>query len=242
MATEVHVYGVIAADDAGDLPSGARGVVHGDVAAVIAGAEGASLPAARALRDHWRVLEEIVKATNVLPIRFGTVMAGDEAVVSDFLAPAHDGLVAGLAELAGKVQVSVKGDYVQDELLRGVVAGAPAIARLRAEVEALPEAASYAKRIRLGEMVSAAVDRHRERDAALVLERLEPHAVASRRERASGMDGAVNVAFLVERDRLDAFVAEAEAVARELRSRISLRCLGPLPAYGFTPEGVGAWA
>lgn len=242
MATEVHVYGVMAAHDAGDLPSGARGVVHRDVAAVVGDAEGAVLPAARALREHWRVLEEIVRERNVLPIRFGTVMAGDEAVMSDFLAPSHDGLKAGLETLAGKVQVSVKGDYLQQELLRGVIESDPAIARLRAEVEALPEAASYAKRIRLGELVSAAVERRRESDAALVLERLEPLAVASRRESASGLEGAVNVAFLVERERLEAFGARAQALARHLRGRISLRSLGPLPAYGFTPEGVGAWA
>lgn len=242
MATEVHVYGVVAAEDARSLPAGARGVVHGDVAAVVAGAEGASLPAARALREHWRVLEEIVRDKNVLPIRFGTVMASDEAVVDDLLAPSHDGLAAGLEALAGKVQVSVKGDYVQDSVLREVVAADPAIARLQAEVGALPEAASYAKRIRLGELVSAAVERRREQDAALVLERLEPLAVASRRDNASGMEGAVNVAFLVERDRLEAFAEEAAALAGELRGRIELRSVGPLPAYGFTPEGVGAWA
>jgi hypothetical protein len=125
--------------------------------------------------------------------------------------------------------------------LRAVIARSPAIGRLKAEVDALPEAASYAKRIQLGELVSSEVERQRERDAALVLERLEPLAVASRTESASGLDGAVNAAFLIERDGIDAFGAAAVTLAGELSGRISLRSIGPLPAYSFTPEGATAW-
>lgn len=242
MTAEVHVYGVIDAADACDLPSGVRRVAHGDLAAVVANGEGTSVRAASALREHWRILEEIVRQTTVLPIRFGTVMAGDDAVVADFLAPAHDGLRVGLEALAGKVQVTVKGTYDQEALLRGVVAGSTAVARLKAQVDVLSEAAGYAKRIQLGELVSSEVERQRERDVALVLERLEPLAVASRAESASGLDGAVNAAFLVERDGIDAFGAAAGALASELSGRIALRSIGPLPAYSFTPEGAAAWA
>jgi hypothetical protein len=241
MTTEIHVYGVIAADDAGGLPTGVRRIVHGDLAAVVSDSTGAPVRAASALREHWTILEQVVRETTVLPIRFGTAMAGDDAVVDDFLAPAHDGLRAALDALAGRVQVTVKGSYVQEALLRAVIARSPAIGRLKAEVDALPEAASYAKRIQLGELVSSEVERQRERDAALVVERLEPLAVASRAESASGLDGAVNAAFLVEREGIDAFGAAAATLARELRDRISLRSIGPLPAYSFTPEGASTW-
>jgi hypothetical protein len=241
MTAEVHVYGVIAAGDAGGLPAGVRRVVHGDLVAIVADADSASVRAASALRQHWSILEQVIQETTVLPIRFGTVVASDDAVVADFLAPAHDALRAGLDELAGKVQVTVKGTYAEEALLRDVVARSPTIGRLKAEVDALPEAASYAKRIQLGELVSSEVDAQRERDAALVLERLEPLAVASRAESASGLDGAVNAAFLVERRGIDAFGAAAATLARELRDRISLRPIGPLPAYSFTPEGATSW-
>jgi hypothetical protein len=242
MTVEVHVYGVIAADDPCALPTGVRRVVHDDLAALVSDAGREAVHAARALREHWSILEQVVQETTVLPIRFGTVMADDDAVIADFLASSHHGLRAGLDALAGKVQVTVKGTYEHDALLRSVVARSTAIGRLKAEVDALPEAASYAKRIQLGELVASGVEHEREHDAALVLERLEPLAVASRAESASGLDGAVNVAFLVERDGIDAFGAAAFALARELQGRISLRSIGPLPAYSFTPEGASAWA
>ena len=168
-------------------------------------------------------------------------MAGDDAVVNEFLAPNHDALRDALGALAGKVQLTVKGTYEQEVLLRGVVERSPAIARLRAQVDQLPEAASYAKRIQLGELVSAEVERERERDGASVTDRLEPLAVATRREAASGVDGAVNSAFLVERDRVAVFEAAVAELRQEVAGRMQLRVIGPLPAYSFAPEGVSAW-
>ena len=61
------------------------------------------------------------RSVAVLPVRFGTAMADDRAVVEELLAPAHDELVARLAELAGKVQITVKGNFDEERLLRGVV-------------------------------------------------------------------------------------------------------------------------
>jgi hypothetical protein len=241
MTTEVLVYGVVAASDTFAEPTGTRRIVHGDVAAVVADVQDRGLSASRALREHWGILSEIASATTVLPIRFGTAMGGDDAVVDEFLAPNHDGLRDALGTLAGKVQLTVKGSYEQEALLRGVVERSPAIARLRAQIDQLPEAASYAKRIQLGELVSAEVEREREGDGALVTQRLDPLAVATRRETASGPDGAVNSAFLVERDQVAPFEQAVGELRRELADRIQLRVIGPLPPYSFAPEGVSAW-
>jgi hypothetical protein len=241
MRTEVLVYGVVAARDTSAEAPGTRRIVHGDVAAVVADVQDSGLSASRALREHWGILSDLAAATTVLPIRFGTAMAGDDAVVDEFLAPNHDGLRDALGTLDGKVQLTVKGSYEQEVLLRGVVERSPAIARLRAQVEQLPEAASYAKRIQLGELVSAEVEREREGDGAFVTQRLEPLAVATRREPASGPDGAVNSAFLVERDRVASFEQAVGELRGELADRMQLRVIGPLPAYSFAPEGVSAW-
>jgi hypothetical protein len=241
MTPEVHVYGVVGAADGFSTPPGTRRIEHGEVAAVVADVQEERLSASRALREHWRVLEQLAGMTTVMPIRFGTAMAGDEAVIAEFLSPHHDGLRSALETLADKVQLTVKGSYEEEILLRGVVERSPAIARLRAQVDALPEAASYAKRIQLGELVSAEVERARERDGALVTERLEPLAVATRREAASGVDGAVNAAFLVERGDVAAFDEAVSELGRRLEGRIRLRVIGPLPAYSFVPEGVTTW-
>jgi Gas vesicle synthesis protein GvpL/GvpF len=245
--SEVHVHGVMAAADRIDIASAkVRLVAHRDVAALVTDADVERLTAAKVLREHWRVLEEAAATATVLPVRFGTVMAGERAVVDEFLAPGHDGLAAQLRELDGKVQLTVKGSFEEEELMRGVVAGSPAIARLRERVRSLPEAAAYYENIELGQMVAAEVERARERDTETVLARLEPPAVASRREAPSALDAAVNAAFLVERDRIDEFSRAVTELAHELAGRVELRYVGPLAPYSFTGEaaspGAAAWA
>jgi hypothetical protein len=163
-------------------------------------------------------------------------MAGDEAVVEEFLAPHHDGLAAQLKELDGKVQMTVKGSYDEADLMRSVVAGSPAIAAQRERVRSLPEAAGHFERIRLGELVAAEVERVREQDQARLLERLEPLAVATSAEPTAAIDAAANLAFLVERARTDEFSRAAESAAEELEGRVRLRVVGPLPPYSFAGE------
>jgi hypothetical protein len=240
--SEIHVYGVVPASAKLELADGVRLIVHRNVAALVSDLERADLRAVRVLRDHWRVLEEASASTTVIPVRFGTVMAGDAAVVDSFLEPSHDELAAQLADMAGKVQLSVKGSYEENALMAGVVARSPAIARLRAQVSGLPEAASYYKRIELGQLVAAEVERMREHDGRLILERLEPFALAAQLEHESSAESGVGAAFLVEESRIGEFSEAVAGLGRELAGRIRLRYVGPLPPYSFTGEKTAAWA
>jgi gas vesicle protein GvpL/GvpF len=244
MSEEVHVHGVVPAGEQVDLPEGARLIAHGEIAALVSDAGGRELVASQVLRRHWRVLEDVGVSTTVLPVRFGTVMESERAVVDDFLAPRRERLAATLAELADKVQLSVKGVYQEEALMRGVVERSPNVAQLRERVRTLPEAAAYYDRIELGRLVAAEVERERERDAALVVGRLEPLAVAVSRETQATPESAVNASFLVERTRVDEFSAAVAELGRELEGRISMRYVGPLPPFSFAGEDAGApaWA
>jgi hypothetical protein len=235
----VYVYGIIRASDADSVSdSGVEGspvrtIDDGDLAALVSDVAGSALAAAREVRAHWRVLEAAFEQATILPVRFGTVMDNDEAVREQLLSPNADHLQALLAELAGKVQVGVKGNYRQDELLRGVVVASPKIAALRKRIEGLSEEASYYERIRLGELVAAEVERLREEDGARARARLEPLAVATRSEGPGTPDAAFNLAFLVERERLDQFTAAVNDVIDELGDHVAVRYVGPLAPYSF---------
>jgi Gas vesicle synthesis protein GvpL/GvpF len=244
--SEVYVHGVVAAADATGTTEPARRIEHRDLAALVSDVGDGAAKATDALRTHWRVLEAVGADTTVLPVRFGTAMADEQAVIDAFLAPGYDGLSGALAELAGKVQLAVRGFYDEAALMRGIVEGSSEIAGLQARVRSLPEAASYYDRIRLGELVAAALDQARERDTALVLARLEPLALATSRESAGSIDAAFNLGFLVERARMDEFGRVVGELGHELADRVQLRFVGPLPPYSFAPEdatrGATAWA
>jgi hypothetical protein len=71
-------------------------------------------------------------------------------------------------------------------------------------------------------------------------------AVASHAEAPSGEQGAFNLAFLVERDRVPEFSTAVAALDGEVADRIELRYVGPLPPYSFADaeqmEGSAQWA
>jgi hypothetical protein len=202
------------------------------------------MKATELMRRHWRVLEAVAESATVLPVRFGTAMAGEDAVVADFLAPRHDELAAQLATLDGKVQLTVKGTYDEQALMRAIVERSPAVAKLRERIGGMSEAASHFERIKLGELVAAEVEQERQRDAAWLHERLDRLAVATSHGQAGGTDGAVNAAFLVERARVDEFSRAVGEAAETLADRVTLRFLGPMPPYSFASEqvvGAAAW-
>jgi Gas vesicle synthesis protein GvpL/GvpF len=248
----VYVYGVLSGADrprvsiSGVEGADVRTVEHAGLAALVSTLGADALAAARALREHWRVLDEAAGQATVIPVKFGTVMESDSAVRSELLEAQAEWLTDVLARLAGRVQLNVKADYDEQRLLREIVSAAPQIAALRERVRKLPDAAGYYDRIRMGELVAAEVARRRQQDEALALGRLEPVAVSARAERVTSQGGAFNLAFLVESGDVDRFSRAVGALREELGERIAIRYVGPLPPYSFAdPESstrAEAWA
>ena len=241
MMSEVYVHGVTAAGDRAAIEgAGARAVSEGELAAVVTDAA-AETRAADLMRRHWQVLEAVAATATVVPVQFGTAMVGEDAVRAEFLTPRAAQLRAQLAALAGKVQLSVKGSYDEAALLRSVVERSPAIAQMRELVRGLSEAAGHFERIRLGELVAAEVEQIRQHDAGRLHERLDGLALATSREPATGLQTAVNSAFLVERGRAEEFARAVDDATEALEGRVALRLLGPLPPYSFVAEEQPAW-
>jgi hypothetical protein len=244
----VYVYGVLSGSDQARVSVGGvegaevRTIEHAGLAALVSTLEADALAAARELRAHWRVLEEASKSATVLPVRFGTVMQGDAAVRERLLEPNAARLTELLAEFAGRLQLNVKGDYDEEQLLREVVRESPPVATLRERVQGLSESAGYYDRIRLGELVAAEVARRREQDTALALTRLEPLAAATSVEQPQSPNAAFNLAFLVESGGVDGFSEAVGRLRAELGERVTLRYVGPLPPYSFAETDLSAVA
>lgn len=236
-----YVYGIVGsdlvlpADLAGIGDSGGPTLVTCDeVAAVVE-----EVPAGRAfgtrsdLLAHNRVVDAIAAVAPVLPMRFGAVVLDSDAVALELLEPNHEHFRAGLAEIAGRAQFTLRGEYDRDVVLREVVDEQPEVRALSESLHGAPQDALYHERIRLGELVVQALAAKRESEVAQVLEVLTPHAVAIRSREPAGPDEMVDAAFLVDIDRQGAFEQSAEDIAKRLAGRVRLRLLGPLPAYDF---------
>ena len=77
--SEVHVYGVVPRPSRFEIRrDGVRLIVHRDVAALVRDLEARQLRGLEGTAQQWRVLEEAVEHTTVLPVRFGTMMESEE--------------------------------------------------------------------------------------------------------------------------------------------------------------------
>jgi Gas vesicle synthesis protein GvpL/GvpF len=244
----LYVYGVLAAAEreglsvAGVEGAAVRTVESNGLAALVSPVQSDVLSAAREIRAHWGVLQSACETATVLPVRFGTVLANEEAVRRQILDPNADHLRELLEQLAGCIQLTVKGEYDEDAILREVVRSSRQIATLRARVRSMPPDAGYYDRIRLGELVADQVERYRESDTQRVLEALGSSAVASHVEQVSTADAAFNLSFLVQRAKERAFSTRLGTIAEEFGDRIRIHYLGPLPPYSFTEGQLEAGA
>lgn len=185
------------------------------------------------LTAHARVLEEALELGPVLPMRAGIALA-DEAEVRARLLEAHgEELRNALQRFEGRFQVGVRVVYEEAALMRDALSLDPQIARLRNAVKGLPEDATYPQRIRLGELVSEAVERIREADSSALVELLSQVSEDVEVSPPAHERVALNAAFLLERTRSAEFDQVLEAFAEGQAGRLRVRCIGPLPPHSF---------
>ena len=173
-----------------------------------------------ALWGHERVLEVLLEAGPVLPVRFGVRFADREALRVEVQSNGAR-LAKALADVRGRVEVSLR-----------LLAGANVPEPVDDADAALGPGARYMLE-RLGERRDA------ERKLEAVRTRLSPLAVAERSRLLPRPGTRATAAFLVERHLLERFRQEADELERELED-VTLVCTGPWPPYNFVDEPVGA--
>lgn len=207
--------------------------VDGVAALVSDGPDGEPAMGREAMTTHARVLEAAHALGTVLPMRFGVVMR-DPAEVSQGLLSAHrEELLAQLEEFDGKAELKLRATYEEEPLMRAVLAEDQDVARLRESLRGAPEDATYYGRIQLGEMVAAAIERRRERDARAIMEKLTPVALAADIGAPPHERIVLNVSFLVERSRIEEFDVAVNQVGEAQAGRMRFKYTGPLPPHSF---------
>ncbi|MEU8801901.1 GvpL/GvpF family gas vesicle protein [Spirillospora sp. NPDC048819] len=243
-----YVYGVTRSGAA--LPGDVNGlddlpvtlVEDGGVCAAIV----SDLPRDRALGEradlvaHQRVLNALVDAgTVVLPFRFGAALADRAAVEKELLAGNSDRFGHILDQLDGKIELRLKATYVQDAVLREIMAAEPEIAELSRRLREVPPDvadAVYYDRIRLGELIAQSMERLREADGRALLDGAAPAAEAVAEKTPVREEDVLDASFLVRAGRRAEFERAVDKLARDHADRVKIRLIGPLPPYDFVPE------
>lgn len=251
MEAGVYVYGVGSAQAMGKpfrprgLPDGTGPVMAisaGETAAIVGPYGGPAISGLpqrelmRRLAIHQRVIEDAMERGDVLPARFGTVLASEAEVCS--LLTSWDGMLRqSLARFSGLVEVEVAATWELDWILPEV-AGEPEVAAAKAEAARAPEAEQLEQRIRVGQLVKQLLDRRRAQYQDRLLDQVGPLAWHVQPNAVLTDEIVFNVAFLVDRGALGAFDAAVERLDKELEDSLTFRQIGPLPPYTFATMSI----
>jgi hypothetical protein len=192
-----------------------------ELAAVVSRhAEAPTEPAVDAMWAHERVVEALMDDRAVLPMRFGTTLEEDEALV-EVLATRRGEFSKGLATVRGRVEVGV----------RAVVEDHPRPDHGKnEEIVGAADTPLSGREYLLGKLGNPAA--RGEGDALHAP--LAARAVTSQRWPVRSGE-VLRASYLVERDQVAEFVAAADRVGRG-NPRAQLLCTGPWPPYSFVGD------
>jgi hypothetical protein len=240
--TGIYVYGIFPGDielasertGVGDPPAPLRVVRSGDLAALVSEVDlTRSLGSPEDLMAHEGILDSSAVDMPVLPMRFGAVLASEDAVVSELLDEHHDEFAAALGELDGRAEYVIKGRYVEQAVLETVLSENPQAARLREQIRGADADATRDARMQLGEIISQAINGKREEDTRVLGGQMAGCCVASLVREPTHEWDAVHVAFLVDAGQEKELAQVIDGLARAWAGRVELRLLGPMAAYDF---------
>jgi hypothetical protein len=238
----VYVYGILPGDvevepgaaGVGDPPAEVRIVRHRDLAALVSDID-PDLPLGRPedLIAHQELLDATAADVPVLPLRFGAVVASDDAVAEELLGAHYDEFSAALEQLDGYAEYVVKGRYVEDALLREVLAEDPEAAQLAEQIRGADPDATRELRMQLGEIINNAVAAKREADTRALGDAVTGLAASSVVRPPTHELDAVYTALLIESSAEQDLEQAVQRLADDWDGRVELRLIGPLAAYDF---------
>jgi Gas vesicle synthesis protein GvpL/GvpF len=205
-----------------------------DLAAVVSDAPRDGYDVTREnLLAHQRVITQAMTRSDVLPVSFGTVAESDQQVQEQLLHGAAGDLHRALAAVQGCIELDLKVLWNEERLFAEIRAENDDIRALRDSLAGQPPEATQYERIRLGQLVAAAIQRKSEEEAAALLDALEPLAVETRVNENQTDMMLLNAAFLVDKSQEQAFDATVQALGAAQAGRQIFQYVGPLPPYNF---------
>jgi hypothetical protein len=235
----IYVYGVVSASAPLPQTHGIGGeqielITEDDLGALTSSVPDVDLSMGRdALDAHARVLQEAHAHSTVLPMRFGMIMADDDEVVGRLLVRFGGDLREQLVRFADKVELRLRATYLEEAVMREIVREDREIARLRESLRDVPREAGYYGQIRLGELVAAALERKRDRDAAGIIDALQPLALAIDVSPPPNDRIVMAASFLVSRDKVEAFDDLVNRIGEAQAGRMRFTYTGPFPPHSF---------
>jgi hypothetical protein len=179
---------------------------------------------------HERVNETVMRKHTVIPMSFGTVFKTRDDIV-ELLRSAYDAFHDVLDKMQDKLEFGLKVLWDRDVMVKEIENQDEDVRRLKVEISA-QKGSTYFARMQYGRLVDAALQAHSEKYVAEIFEALRDVAVASRANKPIGDKMIMNAAFLVSRDKEQAFDQRVKEIGARF-DKLTFKYTGPWPPYNF---------
>lgn len=237
-----YVYGIIHAQDVKDFDVEGLGTDGprpqsfplGDGLAMVTTpySGGVLRPSRRNMLTHTRVLEHVMEAHDVLPMRFGTVLpAADEGEA--ILRANKAQFMDAFEKVAGCRELSLKISWIGDVAFQEVMAADDRLRAMRDDLALRDPKRSHYERIEFGKQVEAAVAEKRAKEAKELRMRLQ-HLCSDFADAPVNDDVMIaNFSMLVTAEQ-EAQVDNAVNLLDDVHGeRLTFRYVGPMPPFSF---------
>ncbi len=215
----------------GAEPSDVQTVNYKDLAAVVSDIPmGVLDPTREHVLAHQRVNETVMREHTVLPMSFGTVFKTREDIL-ELLRSAYDAFGDVLTKMQNKFEFGLKVLWDREQVLKEIEDEDESVRRLKGEI-ANQKGSTYFARMQYGRMVDQALSQRSERYVSEIFGGLRDVAVASRANKPIGDKMIMNAAFLISRDKENAFDGRVKDIGARY-DNLTFKYTGPWPPYNF---------
>lgn len=181
---------------------------------------------------HEQAIEEVMKTHAVLPVSFGTI-ADDEEKVKRILEKEYKRFKDSLEKMKGMKELGLKAMFREDIIYEYILGKYKDIMLLKEKIAALPPEKTYYQRMKIGEMVEAALEKEKGIYREKILDTLSPLAVEVKTNNTYGERMIINAAFLVDCRKEKEFDQEVQAFGEKDGDKIRFKYVGTLPPFNF---------
>jgi hypothetical protein len=188
----------------------------------------------RNMMAHTLVLEEAMAQFNtMLPVRFGTVAPGEDAIVHKMLERRYGEFNGLLQDMDDMIELGLKAFWYEEVVFKELLDENPTIRQLRDKLNGRTPEETYYERIRLGELIEAAMWKKRDGDTEAILSRLRPLVDQTRTNKVITDRMVLNCAFLLKRANQTQFDQTIQQLDEQMGKRMIFKYVGPVPPYNF---------
>jgi len=210
-------------------------ISEGELSAVVSDVEIKEYPISREnTLTHQKVIEEVMKEHDVLPISFGTIAESEGDVEEKILKPSVKEFLSTFEKIKGKVELNLKAIWLDlPSIFQEIVKEDREIQITKKETTKVSGIGRTNLAIEVGKMVASALERKKEKEANDILKPLKRIAKDFKENKAQLDQVIFNTAFLVLKEKEKEFDKEVSVLSEKYDGRIKFFYVGPLPPYNF---------